>query len=350
MSQTVARVLLVRFGSIGNALVAVPAIRALSRAWPQARLSLLADPMTRELFQGCPYLDEIILYDWKGAHRFGHGYFRLVAELRRRKFTHSIHFRRYLRSELLGLFSGARERVGFKTGSRWQWLTRPVPYGEGESVIEQNLNLVRALEIEARDLRLECWPTDSAAVGRVFGQLGNGLGPVVVLHPAGATQREHLWPHYGMLAQRLMQERQAKVIMIGALAEAAEVERQAVAAAGPVGRAVGLPIREVAELIRRADLFVGTDSGPAHLADAVGTPGVILYAPHRGLQAQIRKWKPEGEHFLALLPRLDCAECGEHPCPRPRQQECAASIPLEEALAAAEKLLAETKTPRRGSK
>ena len=343
MSQTVARVLLVRFGSIGNALVAVPAIRALRRAWPDAHLSLLADPQTRELFQGCPYLNEIILYDLKGAHRFGHGYFSLVAELRRRKFTHAIHFRRYLRSELLGLFSGAKERIGFKTGSRWQWLTRPVPYGEGESVIEQNLNLVRALEIEARDCRLECWPADSAAVGRVFAQLGNGPGPVVVMHPAGSTQRERLWPYYGMLARKLIETRQAKVMMIGTPAEADEVERQAAAAARPVARAVGLPIREVAELIRRADLFVGTDSGPAHLADAVGTTGVILYAPHRGLKAQIRKWKPAGERFIALLPRQDCAECGEHPCPLPRQQECAASITLEEALAAAEKLLGRRK-------
>ena len=339
MSQTAARVLLVRFGSIGNALVAVPAIRALKQARPRSRLSLLADPITFELYQGCPYLNEIILYDWKGRHRFGRGYLGLIADLRARRFSHSIHFRRYLRSELLGLFSGARERIGFQTESPLQFLTRPSPYREGESVIEQNLNLVRALGIEAGDRRLECWPMDSPAVGRVFGQLGNGPGPVVVFHPGGATQREHLWPHYGMLARKLIEARQARVIMIGTPAEAAEVERQAGAAGGPVGRAVGLPIREVAEVIRRADLFIGTDSGPAHLADAVGIPGVILYAPRRGLQAQVRKWKPEGGYFLALLPRRDCGECGEYPCPLSRQQECAASIPIEEALAGAEKLL-----------
>ena len=350
MSRAGPRVLLIRFGSIGNALVAVPAIRALRQAWPQAFLSLLADPMTRELFQGCPYLDEVILYDWKGAHRFGHGYFSVVAELRRRRFTHAIHFRRYLRSELLGLFSGAKERVGFKTRSRWQWLTRPVPYREGESVIEQNLNLVRALGIKAEDRRLEFWPAShSAAVDRLFSQLGNGVGPVVVMHPGGSTQRERLWPHYGMLAQRLIEEKQARVIMIGTAAEAAEVERQAEQVRGPVGRALGLPIREAAEVIRRAALFVGTDSGPAHLADAVGTPGVILYAPHRGLKAQVRKWKPEGERFIALLPRRDCAECGEYPCPPARQQECAASIPVAEVLEAAEKLLAGKKSNRGGA-
>ena len=342
MSETAARVLLIRFGSIGNALVAVPAIRALRRAWPEAQLSLLADPQTRELYQGCPYLNETILYDWKGAHRFGHGYWGLIAELRRRKFTHAIYFRRYLRSELLGLFSGAGERIGFKTHSRLQWLTRTVPYREGESVIEQNLNLVRALGIEATDRRLECWPSDSPAVGRVVSQLGNGPGPMVVMHPAGATQRERLWPHYGKLARKLIEARQAKVLMLGTPAEADQVERQAAAAGVPVALAVGLPIREVAELIRRAAVFVGTDSGPAHLADAVGTPGVILYAPHRGLLAQVRKWKPEGGHFVALLPRQDCAECGEYPCTIERQQECAAAITLEEALEAVEKLLGQT--------
>lgn len=348
MNETAPRVLLIRFGSIGNALVAVPAIRALRQAWPDALLSLLADPMTREIFQGCPYLNETILYDWKGAHRFGHGYFKLVAELRRRRFTHALHFRRYLRSELLGLFSGAGERIGFQTRARLQWLTRKVPYREGESVIEQNLNLVRALGIRAEDRRLECWPASgSAAVDRIFGQLGNGPGPAVVIHPAGATQRERLWPFYGALAQELLEQGRAKVIMIGTPAEAGEVDRQAAQVRAPVVKALGLPIREVAELIRRADLFVGTDSGPCHLADAVGTPSVILYAPHRGLEAQVRKWKPEGEGFVALLPQKDCRECGEYPCPLSRQQECAASIPLEEAVAAAEKLLGKGKPEAR---
>lgn len=340
MNKSEPRVLLIRFGSIGNALVAVPAIRALRSAWPEARLSLLADPLTREIFQGCPYLDEIILYDWKGAHRFGHGYFSLIAELRRRRFTHAVHFRRYLRSELLGLFSGARERIGFQTRARRQWLTDKVPYREGESVIEQNLNLVRALNIRAEDRRLECWPASvSPAVDRIFGQLGNGPGPVVVIHPAGATQRERLWPRYGALAQKLFEQGRAKVVMIGTPAEAGEVDRQAGQAQAPVVKALGLPLREVAELIRRADLFIGTDSGPCHLADAVGTPGVIVYAPHRGLQAQVRKWKPEGKRFAALRPQQDCGECGEYPCALARQRECAASILLDEAVAAAEQLL-----------
>lgn len=339
------RVLLIRFGSLGNALVAVPAIRALRTAWPQARLSLLADPLTQEVFQGCPYLDEVILYDWKGAHRFGRGYSRVISQLRRRRFTHSIHFRRHLRSELLGLFSGANERIGFQTRGRIQWLTRVVPYREGESVIEQNLNLVRALGITAADRRLECWPcVGSPAVDRLWAELGNGPGPVVVVHPGGATQRERLWPSYGILAQKLRERNRAKIIMIGTPAESETVEIQAAHAGGPVVKGLGLPLREVAEVIRRADLFIGTDSGPCHLADAVGTPGVILYAPHRGLAAQVRKWKPEGERFAALLPARDCGECGEYPCPLPRQQECAASIRLEAALAAVEQLLARGKS------
>jgi ADP-heptose:LPS heptosyltransferase len=99
------------------------------------------------------------------------------------------------------------------------------------------------------------------------------------------------------------------------------------------GLALGLPLPEAAELIRRADLLAGTDSGPAHLADAVGTPGAILYAPQRGLAAQLRKWKPEGDNFLAFTPPRDCNDCNDFPCAPERQRQCAAEISAAEVAA-----------------
>lgn len=334
------RVLLIRFGAIGNALVAVPAIRALRRAWPRAFLALVGDPVTLELLGPCPYLDELIRYDHKGPEGFGRGYTKFILGLRRRRFTHALHFRRYLRSELIGFFSGARTRIGFATEARIQFLTSWVEYDESGNVIEQNLKLARALGVAADDRRLEYWPArDSARVDEVVEQT-RGDGPLVVIHPAGSTQRERLWSGFAELARLLRERMAARVVMIGAEAERELVMEAAVALTPAAVMAVGLGLPEAAELIRRADLFAGTDSGPAHLADAVGTPGAIIYAPHRGLMRQIRKWKPEGENYLAFTPPRDCNDCPDHPCAPPQQKECAEMIAASEVVEGMERLYA----------
>ncbi len=333
--------LLIRFGAMGNALVAVPAIRALREAWPEAFMALVGDPVTLELLGPCPYLDELIRYDNKGPEGFGRGYSRFVLGLWRRRFTHAVLFRRHLRSELIGFFSGARVRVGFRTGARLQFLTHKVDYEEGGNVIEQNLKLMRALGVGADDRRLEYWPArDSARVEALVAGL-SGAGPLVVMHPAGSTQRGRLWSGFAELARVLSERLDARIVMIGAEPERALVMETA--AGGPAAAAIGLPLAEAAELIGRADLFAGTDSGPAHLADAVGTPGAILYAPHRGLHNQIRKWKPEGDRYLAFTPPQDCAVCADHPCAPERQKQCADAIKVEEVAAGLERLYAGTK-------
>jgi len=323
------RVLLLRFGAIGNALAGVPAIRALRQAWPDAKLILVADPVTIELLAPCPWLDEIVRYHHKGPEAFGTGYTKFIARLRKLEPTHAIHFRRYLRSELIGMFSGARERVGFGTEARLQFLTRRVQYDEGMNVVELNLRLVRALGIAADDRRLEYWPArESRRVDELIG-LARGAGPLAVIHPAGSTQRNKLWPGFGPLGRWLRENLDARVVYLGSGAERGLVEETAASLTPAALTAIGLPLPEAAELIRRADLFCGTDSGPAHLADAVGTPGAIIYAPHKHIAAQLSKWKPEGCNYLAFTPANDCATCGRHPCPADAARACAADIAVE---------------------
>jgi hypothetical protein len=66
------------------------------------------------------------------------------------------------------------------------------------------------------------------------------------------------------------------------------------------------------------------------LADAVGTPGAVIYAPQRGLSRQLAKWKPEGSRYLAFTPPRDCRDCAERPCPAERARACAAAISVAE--------------------
>jgi len=336
------RVLLVRFGAIGNALAAVPAIRAIRAKWPGARIAMAADPVTIELLSPCPYIDEFIRYDHNGKEGRALGYLRFIRELRRRRFTHSVHFSRRLRSELIGFLSGAGTRVGFETGEAVQLITHKVKYDEGVNVVEVTLRLARELGIESDDRRLEYWPQrDSEAVEKIISQV-EGSGPLVVIHPAGATQRTRLWGGFSELAGLLRDRLGARVVLIGSAGEKEIVDEVSVSLDPRPPAALGFSLPEAAELIRRADLFAGTDSGPAHLADAVDTPGAIVYAPHLRLDRQLAKWKPEGERFVAFTPSRDCADCGDHPCPPESQKRCADDIDPAEVVKALESLYAET--------
>jgi heptosyltransferase-2 len=333
------RVLFIRFGAIGNAVAASPAIRALRKAMPEAYTAVLADPLTAGLWQGCPYLDEVIIYDQKGEHKGLPGYLRLILGIRRKGFTHAIHFRRFTRSELIGFLAGIPERIGFDSEARFQLLTKKVPYQEGVSVIELNLGLVRELGIKADDARLDNWHHDTSdRVRKILDSL-EGNGPVIVIHPGGGTQRERLWPYYGELAAALKQEHDARIILVGTPSEAEVIGMTEEKIPGHVEKALGYSLKELLELIRGAQVFVGTDSGPCHLAAMAGTPGAILYAPHQSIAAQVAKWKPGGDQYLAFSPKRDCADCPQYPCPLKRQRECAASIPVDEVKRGIEKLL-----------
>jgi ADP-heptose:LPS heptosyltransferase len=316
------RVLMIRVGAIGNALVAVPAIRALKKEWPDAWFTLVADPVTKELLESCPYIDEIINYDNKGPEKAGPGYARFIMDLRKRKFTHAIMFRRYTRSEIMGFLSGAPVRVGFVTDSPLQLINKKVIYEEGANVIGQNLKLARALGVPAKDRALEYWPDKNSEKANELLKGIRGDGPLVIIHPAGSTQKNRLWPYFGELAKLMQSKLSAQIVFLGSAAEKDIVKETA----QDCKTAIGWTFSDVSELIRRADIFIGTDSGPAHLADAVGTAGAIIYAPHKGMTAQLEKWKPEGDRYLAFVPYKDCEDCKEADCDELKQKECASSI------------------------
>lgn len=300
------RFLLVRYGGIGNALVSVPAVRALRRAFPASYIAMLVGKQGLDILHGCPYINEFILYDKDGEHRGMVKFIRIIRELRARDIDTSIHFKRFRRSETLGFLAGARERVGFETqGKRTYFLTRTVPYVEGKNIVDLNLDLVRALGISSGDLSLELWPSpeDSARVDAFIGKHGlHGKGPLVAMHAGGKTLRDSLWgeENFMALADILHSRYGARFLLLGGPDEAALKERIAQkipTAAVPVE---GLTIRGTAELIRRCALFIGTDSGPSHLADAVGTPGVIIFDDSPGYVTQVAKWKPLGPKYVPL--------------------------------------------------
>jgi heptosyltransferase-2 len=152
------RILLFRNGSIGNTLVAIPAIRAIRQTFPEAHLSLILDSTGAALLKNCPLIDEIIVYEKRGEHRGLLPNLSLIVELRKRHPTHAVLFKRFFRNGFLAFLSGAKERIGFETNGSAPFLNRTIPYQDDRDIVELNLQLAFLLGADKSASReLELW-------------------------------------------------------------------------------------------------------------------------------------------------------------------------------------------------
>lgn len=296
------RFLIFRNGSIGNTLVAVPAIKALREAYPDAFIAIVVDTIGSELLKYCPYADELYVYEKKGQHKSLWANFKFLWRLRRKKFTKAILFKRFFRNGFLSFLAGIPERIGYETHGKAPFLTQTIPYVEGRNIVELNLDLVKSIGIEAKDNRLELWAgeDEKQKVDNFLKEHGvSGKAIKIVFHVGGITAKNQSWPlkNYAALADRLMGAFSATAILLAPEGEHPEVQRAAELMERDPIVALEFSVLETAELIRRCQLFIGSDSGPSHMADAVGTPGVIFY-PSR---PDMRKWKPLSEKYVALI-------------------------------------------------
>ena len=295
------RIVLVKLSSLGDVVHALPVAATLRAERPTAHLAWVVERREAAVLHGHPALDEIIVIDtrtWRRARRPAAlatvlGEVRAVLRrLRAARFDVAIDLQGLIKSGAVARATGAPLRIGFHRG----WGREPlgavftnrhvVPPPSARHVVEQYLALLAPLEIErARlDFRL---PTVEQAEARVEDWLATvGLKPrerLVVLNP-GAGRADKQWPveQFATLAAGLVQDAGARVVVVWGPGEEAAA-RRIVTSGGVNGpRPLLAPATDLYELIallRRASVVVAADTGPLHLAAAVGTPCVGLYGP-----------------------------------------------------------------------
>jgi heptosyltransferase-1 len=277
------------------------------------------------------------------------GVARVIRALRRENYDLVIDLQGNSKSGLFTLASGASIRVGFDRDSVREWpnllaTNRRVALSvDDHHVGDRALALSRAGLPGGTERRLAGpLPVDPAALLRVETLLAEqGLldGPLVVLH-YGTTWTTKLWPldSWKQLAAALVTNNLRPVLTWGNDEE--YTAAQAIAEASG-GNAVIWPrgsLVELVALLSRVDLVVGADTGPIHIAAAVGTPTVSIYRVTDG-----RRNGPRGEKHVCLQVPMDCSPCLRKGCER--DQECSASIPSTQVLAAIECLLKQRALP-----
>jgi lipopolysaccharide heptosyltransferase II len=270
---------------IGDVVMISPAVRALRARFAGARIAILAKSWVLETLQGSPDYDDLIEYDAAGRHKGLGGRARLAAALRRRHFDLAVLFQKAFEAAALAFLAGARVRVGYATDGRRLLLTHALPLPpSGTHHVDQFLGLARALGCPVID-PVPSFHLDQDArheADHLLRQTGwVERSPLVALHP-GASKPPRAWheQRFGELARRLA-SRTGGVILLGGPGERDRLERMA--AGSDPGRILipprVLPIKVVGALLQRCHLFVGNDSGPMHVAAALGVPTVALFGP-----------------------------------------------------------------------
>lgn len=298
------RILLIRLSSLGDVVLTTPVIRAVRAHFPNAYIAMLVAKQSADVLQENPHLDEIITFDRFSKNKDTGEMLRVVRILRERKFTLTIDLQRKLRTELLMYLSGAAERVG-----KGRLCTVRVPEQGNKHATAHYFDLLHAAGIPAVDQRLEMFlaAPERADAARQFDAAGvTKTGLKVGLFPgAGWKLREWMPERFAAIGDKLVEHFDANVLIFGGQTEAELVDTVAnLMDARAITFAGDLAIRELAACIEKCDLFLTNDTGPMHIAAAVGTPTVSLFGPGNHIRFQ-----PLGELHQIIRHDVPCSPC-----------------------------------------
>lgn len=324
------RVLIVRLGALGDVVHTVPLAAALRRRFPDAAVDWVVDERYAPLLRTVPGLDRLVALPRRGRPAAA-GWRALRRSLRAVRYDVALDAQGLGKSALVARLSGARRVVGFAAPflrERWaRWFyTETVDPGRPRHVVDRNLGLLGALGVDDRGwsfpLRLPAQPADGAPRGRF-----------AVLNPNAAWPTKR-WPpeRYGAVAEHLRRAHGLPCVVIWGPEDEARAAAVVAASGGAAAPAPPTGLVELASLLRAAALLVSGDTGPLHLAAALGTPVVGLYGPSD--PARNGPWSPEDE-VVSAFPDCGCAArraAGGRAVPMVRR--CRAAAPCLRALAA----------------
>jgi len=337
------KILVINLAFIGDTILATPAVRALRRAFPGAAIHMLVVPWAADAARGNPFADEVILYDKRGEHKNIFRLWALISRLRREKYDLAAAMNFAPRGAFVAWAAGVKYRLGWDAQHAALFLTH-VASAKRDRVrheTETYLNLLKPLGITADDAALD-FRLDPQAVAGLEGKLKieKKDRPLVLVCPFGRHPLKS-WTISGYIELVRYVATVADCILVGGRTEEqglAEIN----AGAGNVATALAgvLSIGELAALIAKADLLITVDTGPLHIAGAVGTPVLAIFGP-----TDYRGWGPRGPRDVIVHNRTECWPCGRRECGHHR---CMTGLAAGEVIRAAADLLAAIKERRGG--
>jgi len=291
MSNPWTNILLIKPSSLGDIVMALPAMSALRRSFPKARITWLVRPEFAPLIEGHPHLDEIILFDrkrlgkaWRHPGAFG-SLASLIGQLRRPRFDAVVDLQGLFRSAALAWLSGCRQRFGpvWRREFAHYFYTTTVPARpEWVHVIDYYMKILEAMGATDRKVAFVL-PEKPAAVEAARTLLSrHDVDPdrYAVLIP-GSAQISKCWPaeRFAALAEKLASDHGFSIVATGGAGESAMIEQIQSRTSCPIVNLAGrTSLPELVEVLRGGRIVVSNDTGPGHIAAALGRPLVMMFS------------------------------------------------------------------------
>ena len=312
-----------------------PALRALKIAYPQSHLALLIRPLVADLMATHPYINEVTV-DNKGTglSRLS-SFWKSVRDIRRSDFDLAVVLHpTSFRNALIPFLADVPERIGSNVSGRGTLLTRTCSDRTDLHEVHRYLRVLELIDIHESNTRLEFWHTDADrhAARQILATHSISPKEHLIGVNLGTTWRTKRWSleNFAKVITQVQKRFDARILLTGstteiplgeALAQLTEVET-----INLIGQTT---LMQLGALIESCDLYLTCDSGPMHIAAAVGTPTVALFGPTNPI-----RHGPYGENHEVIEKPVECRPCYKQKCMRKAQPHlCMTEIDSNEVVA-----------------
>lgn len=321
---------------IGDAVMTMPAIRALRKSYPEVKIEMLVKPSVAPIFENDPNINETILYGDKFKGIIGK--LRLAKILRKKKFSKAILLQNAFDAAFIAFLAGIPERIGYNRDGRGFLLTKPISFnGDDRKVhhIDYYLSLLKAADIKADYSNPWIYLSINERLS-ARERLSGLRRPILGINPGATYGSAKRWfpERFAQVANWFIKETGGSVVIFSGRNEvdiAEEIDKHI--PKNKLFLAGMTSLRELISLISECDVFVTNDSGPMHIAYAVGTPLVAIFG-----STDPNLTGPAGNNNIIVKTDLICSPCFERIC-KNNNMRCMYTVTSEDVYFGVKELL-----------
>jgi lipopolysaccharide heptosyltransferase II len=309
------RILITRTDRLGDVLLSTPVIKNLRDNFPGVYIAMMVRSSLKDVVEGNPYLDEVILFDKRGKHKGILNSFNLATDLKRKKFDLALILHPRVRVHIILFLARIKQRIGYdiKLGFLNTRILKHAKHLGQKHETEYTLDFLKELSIDKFDKSM-FMPIRKESEDWVecFLEERKLLNNKIVLIHAQASCPSRLWPedYYNRLIEDIIDIYKAKIIYVGILRDENIKEDE-----NMINMTGNTSISQLASLVKHSDLLISNDSGPVHMAVALGTPVISIFGRNQpGLSP--KRWAHLNANSIFLHKNIGCQVCLAHDCKR----------------------------------
>ena len=339
--KSVKRVLVVRLRSIGDTVLCTPSLIALKRFLPEAQIDILLEDWVAPVVDGFEFVDNVLTVGQRTSSRFA-----VAKNIRRQKYDVVFNLHGGTTATFFVATSGSRHRVGY---SNYQYsflynhlLSSPSDFWKRDAThsAEQQLVLLGFLGVPVEDRPKSHLAVTESSTNAVKAKVAFSLDePFAMIHPLAASKTKEWQIEKFARTAEFLNDKGLAIVAVGTANDSAVLSELQSLSRVPIALLMNLKLPELTALASKAKLFVGNDSGVAHIAAAVQTPSVVVFGSSN--RDHWRPWTDASNEVV--FEKFGCQPCPGRECKEFGDPKCILSIPVEKVFEAIDRTLEHAK-------